>query len=120
MWRPTGRCLPPHAVLYGCNITYKSTVGDGALDIPFKRFTPYGMAALFQARFARIFFVLSFAARKTSFASEGGTKESANVYCGGKIFPQNRESLVKRNDIVTSFALFLLRQLLEMRCRRRR
>ena len=64
MWRPTGRCLPPHAVRYGCNITYKSTVGTGALDIPFKRFTPYGMATLFQARFARIFFVLSFAARK--------------------------------------------------------
>ena len=37
-----------------------------------------------------------------------------------KILPQNRESLIKRNGIITYFALFLLRQLLEMRCRLRR
>jgi len=41
-------------------------------------FSPYATAVTFQTRFARGFFVLSFAARKTSFASEGGTKESAN------------------------------------------
>ncbi|MBQ7827278.1 MAG: hypothetical protein IJ386_03335, partial [Clostridia bacterium] len=37
-----------------------------------------------------------------------------------KILPQNRERLIKRNGIVTSFALLLLRQLLEMRCRLKR
>jgi len=31
-----------------------------------------------------------------------------------KIFPQNRERLIKRNNIDTFFALFLLRQLLEI------
>jgi len=39
-------------------------VGGGVIDCPFKRLTPCGMAVTFQARFARIFFVLSFAARK--------------------------------------------------------
>jgi len=34
-----------------------------------------------------------------------------------KNLPQNRESLVKRNGIVTYFALSLLRQLLEIRHR---
>ena len=37
-----------------------------------------------------------------------------------KNLPQNRERFIKRNGIVTSFALFLLRQLLEMRYRLRR
>ena len=76
-------------------------------------FTPYATAITFQARSARIF--LCFLSRKKE-----RTKESAIVYCGGKPLPQNRESLIKRNGIVTSFALFLLRQLLEIRCRLRR
>ena len=70
-------------------------------------FTPYAMATLFRSRFARIF--SCFLSRKKE-----STKESAIVYCGGKNLPQNRESLIKRNGIVTSFALFLLRLLLEI------
>jgi len=34
MWRPTGRCLPPHAIRYGYKLTYKSTVGTGVPDCP--------------------------------------------------------------------------------------
>ena len=81
---------------------------------PLNRLLPYATATLFQTRSARGFFRAFFRRPKER------TKESAIVYCGGKNFPQNRESLVKRNGIVTSFALFLLRQLLEIRCRLRR
>jgi len=101
-------------------------VGGGALDAPFKRLTPYVMAVTLHtlhnallrkaAQFSdlRLLFCAFFRRPKER------TKESAIVYCGGNNLPQNRESLVKRNGIVTSFALFLLRQLLEIRCRLRR
>ena len=74
---------------------------------PLNRLLPYATAIIFQARFARGFFVLSFAARKK------GPKKVL-IILRYKIFPQNRERFIKRNGIVTSFALFLLRQLLEM------
>jgi len=96
------------------------TVGDGAIDAPSERLPTYVMAITLRtlhnallrkaAQFSdlRLLFCAFFRRPKER------TKESANVSCGGKIFPQNRESLIKRNGIVTSFALFLLRQPLEI------
>ena len=69
----------------------------------------YNLSSSLRSYFFRAFFL----ARK-----KGPKKVLIILRC--KIFPQNRESLIKRNGIVTSFALFLLRQLLEMRCRLRR
>ena len=50
------------------------------------------------------------------FLSPPERKDQRKCYCllRCKNLPQNRESLIKRNGIVTSFALFLLRQLLEI------
>ena len=100
-------------------------VGGGAIDAPFKRLTPYATAITLRtlhnallrkaAQFSdlRGFFVLSF-------SQERKDQRKCKLYCGGKPLPQNRERLIKRNNIDTYFALFLLRQLLEMRCRRKR
>ena len=102
-----------HAIHHGYNRTYKSTVGTGVPDCPsyVSRHTVWLYA-----------FDLASLAVFLCFLSPPERKDQRKCYCllRCKILSQNRERFIKRNGIVTSFALFLLRQLLEMRCRLRR
>ena len=111
----------PRAVLHGCNLmrrTYNASPhgrGVGARMCRRRRGHIHAIrcGCKLSISLRSRFFCAFFLARK-----KGPKKVLIILRC--KILPQNRERFIKRNGIVTYFALFLLRQLLEMRCRLKR